>query len=179
MSNFVKLCLFYLTFENIGVTIKPTKNILTAKMKDKTFITLSGIFFLLFFIGIGALTLNKPVSNILRAKNVVPSPLKSFAVVFPQIASVGDKSQGKEPSKIKISVYIRGVDGSILPSKSVKLSADPPNIIIEPSDTQLTNNIGQAQFSISSQIQGKIKLIAKELASNIEVVNIPTVEFVP
>ena len=147
-------------------------------MKDKTFIALSTLFFLLFFIAIGALTLNRPVTNILRAKNVAPSPLKSFGVVFPQVASVGDETKGKPPTIIKISVYIRGVDGSILSNRNVKLSAEPANVLIEPSDTQLTNSIGQAQFTISSKIQGKVKLIARETTSNIVVVNIPTVEFV-
>lgn len=139
-------------------------------MKDKTFVALSGLFFLVFVIGIGAVTLNRPLSNILRAKNVVPSPLKSFAVAFPQIITVGKTS--------KISVYIRGVDGNILPNKTVKLSAEPASVSIEPADTNSTNDIGQAEFSISSQTTGKVKLKAVEVASNTEIINIPSVEFV-
>ncbi|OGG00726.1 hypothetical protein A2153_00350 [Candidatus Gottesmanbacteria bacterium RBG_16_38_7b] len=147
-------------------------------MKDKTFVALSLLFFLLFFIAIGALTINIPVTNILRAKNVAPSPLKSFGVAFPQIASVGDETKGQSPAKIKISIYIRGVDGSILANRSVQLSSEPAQILIEPPSTVTTNSIGQAQFTVSSKIQGKYKLIARETTSNIEVVNIPTVEFI-
>ena len=146
-------------------------------MKDKTFIALSALFFLLFFIGIGAFTLNQPLSSILTATNVAPSPLKSFAVVFPQIVSISDISR-IDPAKIKVSVYIRGVDGSILPNRTVKLSADPPIVNIMPSDTSDTNTIGQAEFFVSSRETGKIKLIAKEVSSNIDIVNIPSVEFV-
>ena len=147
-------------------------------MKDKTFIALSGIFFLLFFIGIGALTLNTPLSNILKAKNIAPSPHKSFAVAFPQIASIGDPLKNRDPVKIKVSVYIRGVDGSILSNRTVKLAAEPPIVSIEPSDTQTTNDIGQAQFYVSSHQEDQVKLMAKELTSNIDIINIPTVEFV-
>ena|SRR3989338_9263517 len=147
-------------------------------MKDKTFIALSTLFFLLFVISIGAVTFNKPLSFILRAKNVAPSALKSFAIAFPQIASIGDQTKGNPPSKIKVSVYIRGVDGSILANRRVRLSSDPPIILIEPSDTLTTNSMGQAQFTISSSAQGKVQLKARETTSNIDVVNIPTVEFV-
>ena len=138
-------------------------------MKDKTFVALSGLFFLVFVIGIGALTLNKPLSNILSAKNVAPSPLKSFGVVFPQTANLG--------SPAKVSIYIRGVDGSILANKTVKLSGVPA-ITIAPSDTSVTNEIGQAQFSVTVQTAGKVILKAVETSSNTEVINIPSIEFV-
>lgn len=140
-------------------------------IKDKTFTALSGIFFLLFVIGIGAVTLNKPLSTMLRAKDVKPSPLKSFGVVFPQIATIGT-------TQVKVSVYVRGVDGAILPKKNIKLTSDPAVISVAPSDTQVTNDIGQAQFTVSSQTEGKIKLIAQETTSNTQIINIPTVEFV-
>lgn len=140
-------------------------------MKDKTFTALSGIFFLLFVIGIGAVTLNKPLSTMLRAKNVAPSPLKSFGVVFPQIATAGN-------TNVKVSIYIRGVDGSILENRNVRLSAEPATVTIAPSDTQITNNIGQAEFTVSAQTEGKIKLKAQETSTNTDIINIPTVEFV-
>ena len=140
-------------------------------MKDKTFTALSGIFFLLFIIGVGAVTLNEPISTMLRAKNVAPSPLKSFGVVFPQIASTGR-------SNVKVSVYIRGVDGSILANRSVKLSAEPAVVTIAPSDSAITNEIGQAEFTLTSDSTGKIKLKAQETTSNTDIINIPSVEFV-
>ena len=179
---FVKSFLDYLTFNLCFDTIL-IKNSFSARlcakpMKDKTFVALSGIFFLLFVIGIGAVTLNKPISTMLRAKNVASSPLKSFGMIFPQIASVGDPAKGIKPADVKVSIYIRGVDGSILPNRSVKLAADPANVSIEPADVQVTNDIGQAQFTISSQVVGKVKLIARETTSNTEIINIPTVEFV-
>jgi hypothetical protein len=142
-------------------------------MKDKTFLALSALFFIVFIIGVSTVALNSsPFSNILKAKDVTPSPLKSFGVVFPQVAPAGVNS-----AKVKVSVYIRGVDGSILPNRNVKLQADMPEVVIEPSDTAVTNNIGQAEFMIKSNTAGTAKLLAKETGSNIEIVNIPTVEF--
>ena len=148
-------------------------------MKDKTFVTLSAIFFLLFVIGIGAVTLNQPITTMLRARNVAPSPLKSFGMIYPQIASIGDPAIGQKPTDVKVSIYIRGVDGSILPNRNVKLTADPSSTVsIKPGDVQVTNDIGQAQFTVSSTFLGKVKLIAQETSTNTEIINIPTVEFV-
>lgn len=163
-----------MTFASVSVKIKAER---TEKMKDKTFVALSSLFFLIFFIGIASVTLNKPLSNILKAKDVAPSPLKSFGVVFPQIGVAGDINNPNSSTKVKVSVYIRGIDGSILPNRAVKLAADMPSISIIPSDTQMTNNIGQAEFFITSNQTGKAKLTATDVSSNISVVNIPTVEF--
>ena len=38
--------------------------------------------------------------------------------------------------------------------------------------------MGKGEFFVSSRETGKIKLIAKEVSSNIDIVNIPSVEFV-
>ena len=139
-------------------------------MKDKTFIVLSATFFLLFAIGTATLTLNNPLSQILRAKDVAPSPLKSFGVVFPQVGVSGT-------TKIKVSIYIRDVNGGLLPNRAVKLSSDSEFVSITPSDTQNTNSIGQAEFFITSTGTGKIKIAATDVATNTSVVNIPSVEF--
>lgn len=147
-------------------------------MKDKTFIALASLFFLIFLTAIGAVTLNKPINNILRAKDVAPSPLKSFGVVFPQIATAGNEESGQQSTKVKVSIYIRGVDGSILSNRTVKLASDFIGVKITPSNTVTTNNIGQAEFFVSSIEPGTIKLTATEVASNTLVLNIPTVEFV-
>lgn len=146
-------------------------------MKDKTFVALSGIFFLLFFIGIGAVTLNKPINSLLRAKNVSPSPLKSFGVVFPQVGKAGSETGTTKPAKIRVNIVIRDVDGSLLSNRSVKLSADLPSILITPSDTQMTNEIGSAEFFITATSPGKAILTAVDTVSNTVVGNIPSVEF--
>lgn len=138
-------------------------------MKDKKFIALASVFFLLFFAAIVTTTLNKPLSNLLRAKNVNPSPLKSFAVVFPQTSTVGNK--------IKVSVYIRDVNGAVLPNRSVTMSSSLSSVSFAPSDTQLTNELGMAQFSMSSTTAGKIQLTAVDAETKTSVVNIPTAEF--
>src|SRR3989338_8129832 len=83
-------------------------------MKDKTFLILAGLFFLLFFGGIVTFALQKPSSTILRAKNTAPSPLKSFVVVFPQVSRIGEK--------VKVTVTMRDISGQILPNRSVRLS---------------------------------------------------------
>lgn len=147
-------------------------------MKDKAFVTLTGLFFLIFFGGVIAVALQGPTAGLfIRASNVNPSALKSFAVVFPQIGIAGDENSSKPPTKIKVSVYIRDVNGTVLPNRAVKLSANTPSVIISPSDTQTTNNIGQAQFFISAKTAGKIQLSVTDISSSTTVVNIPTVEF--
>lgn len=138
-------------------------------MNDKKFLVLSGLFFLIFFAGIAVITLEQPTSQILRAKNENPSPLKSFAIIFPQVGKVGDK--------IKVSVYIRDVNGTILTNRSVKLATNPVTVDITPSDTQTTNSLGMSQFFVSSKIPGKVEIIATDLNSNTSVANIPSIEF--
>ncbi len=139
-------------------------------MKDKTFVTLAGLFFLLFIIGIAALTLNQPLSGILRARNVTPSPLKSFGVVFPQVGSAG--------TGIRVSVYVRDVNGSVIPNRLVKLAASSSDVIIKPSDTQTTDNIGQAQFTVTSPVKGIVKFTATDTESNTVISNIPTAQII-
>lgn len=138
-------------------------------MTDKKFLTLSGLFFLIFFAGVAVITLEKPTSQILRAKNENPSPLKSFAVVFPQVAAVNNK--------VKVSVYMRDVNGTVLANRTVQLATNPTTVEITPSNNQTTDNIGMAQFFISSKDPGKIEILATDLASNTALANLPTVEF--
>jgi hypothetical protein len=144
-------------------------------MKDKTFVTLAGLFFLLFIGGIIAVALENPTAGFFtRASSAAPSPLKSFAITYPtKAARVGDT--------VKVSVYIRDVNGTSLPGRSVKLSANSAVISISPSDTLVTNDaIGQAQFFITSATPQKIVLTITDVTSNppIEVVQVPTVEFI-
>lgn len=145
--------------------------------KDKKFIALASFFFLLFTAAISTMILERPTSGILRAKNVSPSPLKSFAVIFPQVGVAGSENSENKPTKIKVSVFIRDVTGESLPGRSIKLSSNPQSLTFQPSDTVTTDNIGQAQFFITSSSAGKIQLIATDVASNTNISNIPTVEF--
>lgn len=138
-------------------------------MKDKTFLTLAGLFFLLFFGGIATIAIQSPSSTILRAKNTNPSALKSFVVIFPQVGSVG--------SKLKVTVSMRDVNGAVLPSRSISVSSSLPTLIVEPSNTQTTDDHGQAQFFISSPVAGTATLTVSDVGSNIAIVNIPSVEF--
>lgn len=145
-------------------------------MKDRKFVALVSFFFLLFFAGIAVVALQSPISQVLRAKNVTPSPLKSFIIVFPQVAVAGDEAGEKKPAQIKVSVFIRDEGGSALPGRSVTITTSP-STNIKPSDTVSTNDLGMAQFFISSSSPGTIKLTATDLASNTPVSNSPTVEF--
>lgn len=138
-------------------------------MKDKKFIILSSIFFLLFFMSMVMVSFDRPISQILRARTSNPSSAKSFIVPFPQIATVG--------SKIKASVYIRGVNGETLPSRAIKLTTNSLSVTIIPSETQNTNDIGQAEFFITSDIPEKVQIQAVDVVSNTTIVNVPTVEF--
>ena|SRR3990170_9094965 len=139
-------------------------------MKDKKFLALSALFFLMFFAGTAIITLEQPTSQLLRARTENPSPLKSFAVAFPQVGVVNS-------TKIKVSVYIRDVSGTQLGNRSVKLSATGTGVTFDPSDTLTTNSIGEAQFFMQSSKPGKIQLTATDVESNMSIVNIPTVEF--
>ncbi len=140
-------------------------------MKDKKFLALSSLFFLLFLAAMGIATLNQPIGNLLRARNIIPSPNKSFVMVFPQIAKAGD-------GKIKISVYIRDVNGESLPNRKVKVSSGTSGVSFAPSDIQTTNKIGMAQFFMTSASIGRVEIAAVDTASNTSVINIPSVEFV-
>lgn len=145
-------------------------------MKDKKFAALASIFFLLFFAGIALVALQKPTSQILRAKSSNPSPLKSFIIVFPQIGTAGDENTQKKPTQIKVSVFIRDESGSGLSGRNVQLSTSP-SVVIKPADTVSTNNLGMAQFFISSSQNGKVKITASDTATNTTLSNTPTVEF--
>lgn len=147
-------------------------------MKDKKFIALSSIFFLLFTVGIGVLSLNKPISKLLKAQNVTPSPLKSFVIVFPQKAKIGRENTSDPSSKIKVSVYIRDINGSVLANRSVKVTTSLPDVTFTPSDTQNTNELGMAHFFITSPVAGETKITAVDVTSNTTIVNTPTIEFV-
>lgn len=145
-------------------------------MKDKKFLALASFFFLLFFAGIATVALQSPISQVLRAKNVNPSPLKSFIIVFPQVGVAGDEASTNKPTQIKVSVFMRDQGGSVLPGRSVQLTTSP-SANIKPADTVSTDNLGMAQFFISSSQTGTVKLTATDLASNTSVSNAPTVEF--
>lgn len=143
-------------------------------MKDKKFLVLSTVFFLLFLFGIISLSLDKPTSQILRAKNATPSPLKSFVKFYPPTAPVGN-------NKVTVNVYIRDVSANSLPGRTVRLLVPDPKIIISPADTQTTNDFGMAQFVITSNIVGLFKLSAIDVSSEISISdsNIPDIEFTP
>ncbi len=146
-------------------------------MKDKKFLTLSILFFLLFIAAISTVMLEKPTSQILRAKNSVPSPLKSFVIVFPQVGVAQSQNGDNAGTKIKVSVYMRDVNGNVLPDRTVKLSSSLEGVNISPADQQITDNIGQAQFYLTSTGTGKAELTATDVVSNTKIVNVPTVEF--
>lgn len=145
-------------------------------MKDRKFIALASFFFLLFFAGVATVALQKPTSQVLRAKNTNPSALKSFIIVFPQVAVAGDETGDKKATQIKVSVFIRDESGAGLSGRTVRLTTDP-NSNIKPGDTLSTDNLGMAQFFISAVSPGTVKLTATDVASNTTVSNSPTVEF--
>lgn len=145
-------------------------------MKDKKFAALSLLFFLLFFAGIVTVAIQKPTNQILRAKSVNPSPLKSFIIVFPQIGTIGTETGDKNPPQIKVSVYIRDESGSVLPGRSVQLTTSPA-VNIKPADTVSTDSLGMAQFFLSSSEKGTVKLTATDISSNTTIANSPTVDF--
>lgn len=147
-------------------------------MKDKTFLTLSGLFFILFFGSIAALTLDRPKSITLRASSSTMSPLKSFVAIYPQIAVVGDEQGPKKPTKVKVTVYVRDVNGQFLANRQVKITTSSPHVTISPSSTQNTNENGDAQFFLTSKQIGDVKISVTDVSSNSDFVSVPSVSFV-
>lgn len=139
-------------------------------MKDKKFLALSVLFFLMFFAAIGVLTLDQPTRQILRAKNTNPSPLKSFVAIPLQIGKAG-------VNKLKISVFIRDINGAVLSNRQVIMTTTP-STTVSPADTQTTDSLGMVQFFIESTDPGKIQLTITDISSNMTLANVPTVEFV-
>lgn len=146
-------------------------------LSDKRFLVLSSLFFLLFFLSVATVTLQKPLSRILRAKNVTPSAAKSFAIVFPQVGVAGDKNGAVKPTDIKVTITIRDANGAVLPNRQIKISSSLGSVAINPSDTQLTDDLGQVQFLLTSSVSGKVQLTAIDIESNINITNIPSIEF--
>lgn len=147
-------------------------------MNDKKFLALSSIFFLLFFAFIALVSLDQPLTQTLRAKTAVPHALKSFVAVFPQVGVAGNESTGRKSTQIKVSVYVRDVNGNGLPNRSVKLATkDDNNIGISPSDTVTTDGIGMAQFFITSDNPGKVTLVVTDVDSGTVIQNVPSAEF--
>ncbi len=145
-------------------------------MKDKKFIALISLFFLLFIAGIATVTLQQPTSQVLRAKSSNPSALKSFIIVYPQIGIAGDETSDKKPTQVKVSVFIRDESGAVLSGRSVQLSTSPA-VNIKPADTVSTDNVGMAQFFLTSSATGTVKISATDLTSSTVISNSPTVEF--
>lgn len=145
-------------------------------MKDKKFIALASFFFLIFFAGIATVALQQPTSQVLRAKNANPSALKSFIIVFPQIGVAAGEGSSKTPTQIKVSAFIRDENGSVLPGRTVQLTTDPA-VFVKPADTVSTDNLGMAQFFLTSSQKGTVKITAKDIASQTAISNTPTVEF--
>lgn len=145
-------------------------------MKDRKFVALSSFFFLLFIAGIITVAIQQPTSQVLRAKTGNVSALKSFMIVFPQIAVAGDETAGKKPTSVKVSVFIRDENGTVMPGRTVRLVTEPA-ASVKPGDTISTDDLGMSQFFITSATPGTVKLTATDVASNTAISSAPTVEF--
>lgn len=135
-------------------------------MNDKKFIVLSSIFFLFFIFGVGSLLFQDPLSTVLKATTATVSETKSLITALPQVCSEGLNPAGKCPDrKIKVDVYIRSDSGDLLAGKTVKLATDLSGVTVSPSDTQITDKNGKAEFILSSSTKGTAHLTAQEQAS--------------
>ncbi len=125
----------------------------------------------MFIFGMGTLMLQNPISNLIQATTSTPSENKSFLTAIPQVGTIHQT--------IKVTVYIRNDDGDLLPQKSVKLSTDLPGVTVSPQDTQVTDENGKAEFTLTSSSPGTAQLTAIETSSGITVKNTVSVEFSP
>lgn len=147
-------------------------------MSDKKFVALSSIFFLLFIFGMGSLFVQEPLSNYLRATTTAVDQNKSIITAIPQVCSSKPNAISKCPNqKIKVAVYIRSENGDLLANKSVQLWTDPTGPNIQPSDIQITNKNGMAEFVLASETPLKVSLFAKEIASQKQLTQTLSVEF--
>lgn len=146
-------------------------------MKDKAFLTLIGVFFVVLIAGFAIITIDQPTSSITNASTAKPHPLKSFVVAYPQVGVAGDENSTKKPTKLKVTVTLLDASNNIIPNRQVRLTADLGSVIITPSDTIATNATGQAQFFLTSTSPGKATLTATDILNNVAISQIPTVEF--
>jgi len=140
-------------------------------MNDKKFLALSSVFFLMFIFGMGTLILQDPLSTFIQANTATVSGDKSFLTAIPQV--------GATTETIKVNVYIRDENGDLLPQKTVKLTTDLPAITIAPQDTQITDDNGKVEFTLTSATPGTAHLTAVETSSGTSVQNTVSVEFSP
>lgn len=157
-------------------------------MKDKKFIILSSIFFLLFIFSIGSLLIGNPLSNYIKAATVTVSASKSIITALPQACSVSNNAPFPcAEKKIKVDVYVRSEGGDLIPNRTVQLSTQngiADKITISPSGNQITNTFGKAEFILSSDTIGKTDLIAKDItdpdsAKHIQIAQPLSIEFTP
>lgn len=155
-------------------------------MKDKAFTTLSGLFFLLFFIGITAVALEQPLrSTFIRAKNAVPHPVKSAVFISPQIGKIGDEETPLKPQKITVSVFLRDAASQAISGTkvelAVRLAPEAPTgaVTVSPGGSTTDEN-GLAKFILTAKKSGKARITVIDLEKNspIDIQSIPTVEFI-
>lgn len=145
-------------------------------MKDKTFISLSVLFFILFFLGIALVGFEKPLLNTIFALNENPDTGKCFGVIFPFSGTAGDENSPTRPTKIRVTVVIRDKNNKFLSNRPIRLVPDLSSVTVSPTDTQNTAN-GQAVFEISSSRAGTVHLKAIDLNSKAVIEKIPSAEF--
>lgn len=155
-------------------------------MKDKTFSTLSGLFFLIFFVGVTAVALEQPLrSQFIRAKDAIPHPVKSAVFISPQIGKIGDEGTPVKPQKITVSVFLRDASSQAISGTKVELAVKlepeaPTNAVTIAPGKSTTDENGLAKFTVTSKKSGKAQFTVMNLEKNtpVDIQSIPTVEFI-
>jgi hypothetical protein len=137
---------------------------------DKKLIGLMVVFIIFFGLFTAELVFNKSINNFTRAASeLVPSSQTSLIFADPVYKSV--KADGKEIAKI--DVLIRNTNTVPIANKTVTVSTTLGTIS---KNTETTDKLGHAAFTITSDVQG-IAQISATVDGSIQLINKVSVKF--
>jgi len=135
---------------------------------DSKFIIVSLIFFVLFIFVLGSVVLESPIRSFVKAREAVTSPAKSFMVIWPLTLPADGKSISK------VSVFLRNDKEEALAGKTARLTSTVGTV--KPAQVQ-TDNIGKADFQITSDTPGNAVLSVSDTETNTPLSQQISIEF--
>lgn len=119
---------------------------------DKKLVGLVTLFFLSFLFFISVVLFNKPLSNLIRAKeDISPSSQNSLMFAWP----IEVQADGK--TSVKIDVFVRSESNKLVPNKQVSVRSTLGQV--QPS-SGITDKNGKTSFTLASDQPGTAELTA-------------------
>ncbi len=113
---------------------------------DKKLVGLVALFFLSFLFFLSVVLFNRPLSNLIRAKeDTLPSAQSSLLFVWP----IDSKADGQ--SQVKIDVFVRSDSNKQLSNKQVRVSSTLGEV--QPASA-ISDKSGKASFTLVSSTPG-------------------------